>query len=91
MSDIILYGLSTCVHCQKTGELLEELLGASGYEHIYADRLFGEKRNNVMSTLRRINPTMSFPTVVIGEEVVVGFKEDRIRKLLGERPAASGE
>jgi glutaredoxin len=80
---ITLYALSTCAHCRKTGQLLLDLVGEDGFTHIYVDRLSGDERNETMRELRRVNPTMSFPTVVIGEEVVTGFKEERITELIG--------
>ncbi len=81
-STIKLYALSTCPHCSQAGELLEALVGPDGFEHIYVDRLFGDKRNDTMRELRTINPEMSFPTLIIDGEVITGFKEKRIRKLL---------
>lgn len=79
---IKLYSLSTCIHCHNASELLTEHAGEDGFEHIFVDRLYGEKRNDVMRELRRMNPNMSFPTMVIGDEVVLGFKEEKIRELL---------
>lgn len=79
---VTLYALSTCIHCRKTKELLEELLGPDGFDCIYTDRLSGDERNDTLRELRRINPEVSFPTTVSGDDHVVGFKQDRIRELL---------
>lgn len=82
--DVIVYGLSTCVHCQKARELLESLLGEGNFRMIYMDRLIGDERNDRMRELRRHNSELSFPTIVIGEAVVLGNKEEKIRELLAE-------
>jgi glutaredoxin-like protein NrdH len=31
----------------------------------------------------KYNPQRSFPTIIIGDKIIVGFKEDEIRKALG--------
>jgi len=37
-----------------------------------------------MAEMERWNPRRTFPTVVVDDsEVVVGFKEDRLREVLG--------
>lgn len=80
--NVTLYALSTCIHCKNTKAFLEELLGADGFDCIYTDRLSGEERNDTLRNLRRINPEVSFPTTVVGDDHVVGFKQDKIRELL---------
>lgn len=80
--DIILYVLSTCGWCRKTKELLVEL----GVEHsyIFVDLLEGDEREKVMAEVRKYNSQMNFPTLVInGKQAIVGFKEDKIRQVLG--------
>jgi hypothetical protein len=37
-----------------------------------------------MDEVRKLNPDCTFPTICIGDRVVVGFNEERIRKALGE-------
>ncbi len=80
---ITAYGLSTCAHCAKARDLLESLVGEDGFTMVYVDRLTGDERNDRMRELRRYNPQLSFPTIVIDEEVVMGNKEEKIRELLG--------
>ena len=82
--DVTLYAISTCVHCTRTKELLLELLGQDGFTCVYTDRLSGDERNVTIRILRRVNPDLSFPTTVIGDAVVIGFKEDKLRALLGK-------
>ena len=69
---ITLYGLQNCANCKDARKRLEE--SGLAFEMVYVDMLFGEERNDTMRHIRRINPAVSFPTLVIGEKVIVGFK-----------------
>ena len=71
-----LYSLSTCSHCKTTKKLLEEC-GCS-FEFIDVDTLEKAERKVVLSDLKSVNPKRSFPTLVIGEKVIVGYKEKDI-------------
>ncbi len=79
---IKVYSLSTCGHCRQARKLLEDL----GAEHtvVEVDRLEGEERSCAISEVRKINPALSFPTLVIGEKVIAGNREKLIREALGE-------
>ncbi|VVB70070.1 Glutaredoxin [uncultured archaeon] len=78
---ITLYALSTCIWCKKTKELLAAL-GVS-FDYIYVDLLKGEDRNQAIAEIKRYNPGLSFPTLVIGEKGIVGFREKEIKEALG--------
>lgn len=78
---VVLFALSTCGWCKKTRLLLEEL--GIDFNYIYVDLLEGMQRSEVIDEVKKWNPQLSFPTVVINEEdVVVGFKADDIREKL---------
>ena len=77
---IMLYALSTCGWCRKTKELLNEL--DVEYEYIYVDLLEYEDKDNAMDQVKKWNPRLSFPTLVIDDKCIVGFKEDEIREAL---------
>jgi glutaredoxin len=76
-----IYTLSTCVHCKATKNLLNEC--AVTYECIDVDLLSGEARTAMLEDVRKFNPECSFPTIIIGDKVIVGFKENEIRLTLG--------
>jgi glutaredoxin len=79
---LVLFALSTCGWCKKTRELIEELNAA--YEYIYVDLLKGKEREEVVDMLKKWNPQVSFPTVVINDmKTIIGFKEDEIKELIG--------
>jgi len=78
---IILYALSTCQWCRMTRDLLSSL--GVKYDYIYVDLLRGKDRDQAVNEVKGYNPSVSFPTVVIGDKVVVGFREKEIREALG--------
>jgi len=85
MSDqsIILYSLSTCVYCDATKKMLDDL--AIDYQCIQADELPDAEREKAIEELKKINPRCSFPTVVIENHVIVGYKAQEIKETLGIR------
>ena len=79
--DVKMYSLSTCSHCRAT----KKFLGECGvkYDFTDVDLLDGEERKAILEDIKKFNPRCSFPTIVIGEEVIVGYKEDEIKRALG--------
>jgi len=80
--EVTLYALSTCVHCHNTREFLTDKLGIDGFKCVFTDRLSGEEKNDTMRLMRQVNSQLSFPTIVIGDDVILGFKKDKIIELL---------
>ena len=76
-----LYSLSTCSHCKSTKKLLNECTVL--YEFVDVDLLEGEERKAILDDVRKFNPKCSFPTIIIGDKVIVGFKEEEIKEALG--------
>ena len=82
MKKVKLYALSTCGWCKKARRFLDA--HNVDYQCEYVDLLIGAERARCMAELERWNPRRSFPTVVVDDtEVVVGFKESRLREVLG--------
>jgi glutaredoxin len=77
---ITLYALSTCIWCKKTKELLTGQ--GVGFDYIYVDLLKGEERANAIKEIKHYNPSSSFPTLVIGDKAIVGYKEKEIKEAL---------
>ncbi len=77
-----LYALSTCIWCRRTKDLLDEL--GIEYDYIFVDTLEGEEKEKTIAELVKHNPSRSFPTIIIGSEVIVGFQENKIRELLSK-------
>lgn len=78
--EILLYALSTCGWCRKVKELLNSM--KVEYDYIDVDEVPREEKQQIMDDVRAHNPQCSFPTVVINNSCIVGFKEDRIREAL---------
>jgi glutaredoxin-like protein NrdH len=76
-----MYTLSTCSHCKATKKLLNDC--AVKYEFTDVDLLSGEEKAAVMADVRKFNPRCSFPTIIIGDKVIVGFDETAIKEALG--------
>jgi glutaredoxin len=76
-----MYTLSTCGHCKKTKKFLDEC--SVSYEFTDVDLLTGEERRAIVEEVKKLNAQCTFPTIVIGDQVIVGFNEDKLRKALG--------
>lgn len=82
MRKVKLYALSTCAWCKKTRQFLDD--SHIDYEYEYVDLLTGAEKARCMAEMERWNPRRTFPTVVVDDqEVIVGFKEQRLREVLG--------
>ena len=76
-----MYTLSTCSHCKSTKKLFEEC--HVKYDFTDVDLLSAEEKKTIMEDVKKLNPRCTFPTIVIGDKVIVGFDEAKIRKALG--------
>lgn len=76
-----IYSLSTCSHCKSTKKFLGDC--TIKYEFVDVDLLDGEERKAILDDVKKFNPKCSFPTIIIGEKVIVGFKEAEIKEALG--------
>lgn len=75
-----MYTLSTCSHCKSA----KKFLGDHSVVHEFTDvdLLEGEQRKAALDEIRKYNPACSFPTILIGKRIVVGFNELAIREAL---------
>ncbi len=78
---IMIYTLSTCGHCKATKRFLDECKIEFEFEDV--DLLEGEERAAILEEVKKWNPNCSFPTIIIGDKVIVGYKEHEIREALG--------
>ncbi len=76
-----IFSLSTCSHCKSTKKFLNEC--TIQYEFVDVDLLEGEERKAILEDVKKFNPKCSFPTIIIGDKVIVGFKEAEIKEALG--------
>lgn len=76
------YALSTCIHCRNCKAYLDEK--SVPYECVFVDQLSGAERAKVVDEVKQLNPKLSFPTVLVGDKVVVGFDKESLDAALKE-------
>jgi glutaredoxin-like protein NrdH len=80
-NNVKIYTLSTCSHCKATKKFLKD--NGIDFEFKDIDLLQGPEREDTLQEVVKYNPLRSFPTIIIGNKTIVGFREDDIRKALG--------
>jgi len=78
--DIKLYAISTCQWCKKTKRLLKDL-GVS-YDFVDMDLLDEDKKKELEKEVKKCNPKLTYPTLKIDGECILGYKEDKIKEAL---------
>jgi glutaredoxin-like protein NrdH len=82
MSETVrMYALSTCSHCKAAKQFLKEHGIANLCTEV--DLLTGDERKAIIEEVKKYNPACSFPTIIIGGKVIVGFNEQAMREALG--------
>jgi glutaredoxin len=76
-----MYTLSTCSHCKATKKLLDDC--AVKYEFTDVDLLSMDERVTILEDVKKFNPLCTFPTIIIGDKIIIGFQEAAIRGALG--------
>lgn len=79
-SKVKLYALSTCIHCRKAKDYLDKC--SVDYDCTYVDRLAGQERQDTVDAVKKLNPSLSFPTITIGDRVLVGYNEADLKDVL---------
>ncbi len=76
------YAISSCHHCRCAKDLLSRLGVRFDCEDLdLADK---DRVASLMEEVRRLNSKCSFPTIVIGEKVIVGYREQLIEEALDD-------
>ena len=78
---VFLYALSTCGHCKNTKKLLDE--NNVVYDYVFVDLLSKDEMGKTLDEVRKVNPQTSFPTLLFGDKVIVGYRELEILEALG--------
>lgn len=78
---VFLYALSTCGHCRAAKQLLND--HGVQYDFVDVDLLSRDELREVLVEVAKINPQKSFPTIIIGDTVIVGNREAEILEALG--------
>lgn len=80
MKSVMLYALSTCPFCKMAKRFFESR--NIPYNFVDVDLLPEEEQEKTVAEVQRISGRRAFPVIVIGEEVIVGYDELRIREAL---------
>ena len=75
-----MYTLSTCGHCKATKELMQDL--KIEYDFIDVDLLDVLEKAETIREIKKVNPRCTFPTIIIGDKVIVGYREQEIKEAL---------
>ena len=78
--DVKVYALSTCIHCKKAKEYLDQC--GIKYNCVHVDQLTGDERKAVVEEVKKHNPSVSFPTILIDGDVIIGFNQEKIDEAL---------
>lgn len=78
---IKVYTLSTCSHCKAAKKLLND--NSIAFDFVDVDLLQGDDRQKMIEEVMQYNPDRSFPTILIGDKIIIGFKENAIKEALG--------
>jgi glutaredoxin len=76
-----MYTLSTCIHCKATKKFLNDC--GVQYEFTDVDLLPEDERYTILEDVKKFNPRCTFPTIIIGDKVIVGYQEHDIKQALG--------
>lgn len=74
-----LYALSTCPECKRVKKFLDE--NNVKYELIEVDLLDSGEQWVASKEVRKYNPDVTYPTLVL-EEAILGFDEEAIKEAL---------
>ncbi|MDA8106012.1 MAG: glutaredoxin family protein [Nitrospiraceae bacterium] len=76
-----LYTLSTCSHCKAAKKFLDNC--GVKYEFQDVDLCSGEEQSALLEEVKKFNPGCTFPTIIIGNKIIIGFREQVVREALG--------
>jgi glutaredoxin len=78
---VMLFALSTCPYCRMAKKYLDE--NDVAYDILEVDLLEGAEKDDAVARVKELSGGTSFPVIVVGEEVIVGFNKKRMKELLG--------
>ncbi len=81
MPAIKVFALSTCPYCHQARKFLDD--SGVAYDVLEVDKLTGQERTDAIEEVKRLSGGTSFPVIVAGDDVVVGFDKAGISRLAG--------
>lgn len=74
------YSLSTCPWCKKVKKFLDQK--NVEYEVVDVDLAQGDEQKKALEEVEKLTGKRAFPVTVINDEVIPGYKEDKIEEAL---------
>lgn len=81
MTKIMMYTLSYCPWCKKTKKFFSDR--NISYDFVDYDLVSDEEQDKIAEEIKRSSGTVTFPFVKIGDKVVVGYRPDTYKEMLG--------
>jgi len=78
----MLYALSTCPFCKMAKKFFESR--NIPFDSVDVDLLEKEEKEKTVQKVQEISGRRAFPVIVIGETIIVGYDELRIKEALEE-------
>ncbi len=81
-NSVKVFTLSTCSHCKAAKKFLND--HDVTFDFTDVDLLEGEEKALVIEEVKKYNPRLTFPTIIInGDRVIIGFQDREIKEALG--------
>lgn len=80
--DVTLLTLSKCGHCIEAKELMKRL--NIRFDYIDVDRSSREEKRKITQFLKEQHLPLSFPVIIIDQNIISGYREKEILRALEE-------
>jgi glutaredoxin-like protein NrdH len=80
MNAIKIYTVSTCNHCKAAKQFFDSC--GVPYDCKEIDTASEKDQAVLMEEVKKINPACTAPTIIVGNKIIVGFKEKLLREIL---------
>jgi glutaredoxin len=78
---VTLYAISTCAWCKRAKNFFED--NDIEYEYVDIDLCSKEDREEIRKEILKRGGRLSYPTIIIDDEVLItGFHDDKIKEVL---------
>jgi glutaredoxin len=78
---VFMYSLSTCPWCRKTKNFFK--INNVPFDFVDYDLQSEAEQEKIMDKIEKISNARSFPVVMIGDRVIVGYNPESYSKALG--------
>ncbi len=78
---VFMYALSTCPWCRKAKQFFKT--NNVPFDYVDYDLQPEDEQERIMEKMLKISGTGSFPVVMIGDRVIVGYNPEKYSEVLG--------